>query len=163
VILLLNGAFGIGKTTLARLLKQRLPHSVIYDPELLGMTMQRALRLVGVRVDDFQDLWLWRRLTIVALRVARLTSLHVIVPMAISNRDYLRELQRIGLIHVCLVAPVEEVHARLRARGAASEWEFRRAAECCDVHRGEEFAMHVAADSSPDQIADELLQLITGT
>jgi len=54
VILLLNGAFGIGKTTVARALVARLPRSVLFDPELIGMALQGT-------AGDFQDRKAWRR------------------------------------------------------------------------------------------------------
>jgi hypothetical protein len=48
VILLLNGAFGIGKTTVARVLVRRLPCAVLLDPELLGIALQRVTRVGGL-------------------------------------------------------------------------------------------------------------------
>jgi hypothetical protein len=170
MILLLNGAFGIGKTTVARALVARLPGSRPFDPELAGIALQRASRLAGRRVDDFQDLPLWRRLTTAGLRLARLRSPTIVVPMTISNPAYLAEL-RAGiarfeprLLHACLVAPVAVVHARLRERGAHPEthpWEFRRAAECCAVHGRAEFATHVdASERTPDEIAATLSAMV---
>ncbi len=165
MILLLNGAFGIGKTTVARLLVGRLGRAVLFDPEPIGVVLQRV-----TRVYDFQDLRLWRRLTVAGLRVARLFYRNVVVPMAFSNAEYLREIRdaarRIDpdVRHFCLVAPVEEVHARLRNRGedpARSAWQYRRAAECCAVHGGAEFATQVpAAGRTPAEIADELASVI---
>jgi hypothetical protein len=172
VILLLNGAFGIGKTTAARALVRRFPRAVLYDPEVIGIALQRVARLTGRKVDDFQDLPLWRRLTIAALRVTRLVWPDVVVPMAFSNLAYLDEI-RAGLArfephvhHFCLIAPVEVVHERLRTRGSTPEndpWGYRRAAECCLVHGRDEFSTHVIASGrSPDQIADELLAMVKG-
>jgi adenylylsulfate kinase-like enzyme len=164
VILFLNGAFGIGKTTVARALKKRLPRVLLYDPELVGIALQRI-----TRVDDFQDLRAWRRLTILGLRIARLVRTNVIVPMAISNPAYLQEIRdgvrrfEPHVVHVCLVAPVDVVHARQQQRGATgadAAWQFRRAAECCIAHAGEEFAEHVSAQRGVEEIVDELLQAI---
>ena len=36
MIILINGPFGIGKTTTARLLVRRLPGAVVYNPEHTG-------------------------------------------------------------------------------------------------------------------------------
>ncbi len=166
MILLLNGAFGIGKTTVARSLVARMPRSVLFDPELLGIAFQRLARLAGRKVDDFQDLRVWRRATIVALHVARRVWPNVIVPMAFSNAAYLEEI-RVGigrfeprLFHFCLTAPVEVVHERLRCRGA-EEWAYRRASECCRAHERSEFAVHVAtAGRDPEDIASEILRAV---
>lgn len=105
LILLLNGAFGIGKTTVGRSLVARLPRAVLFD--------------------RFEP--------------------HV--------------------LHVCLVAPEEVVHERLRGRGAdpaKHEWRYRRASECCRAHAsGEAFATRVdATDRDPEQLAEELFHLI---
>jgi hypothetical protein len=167
VILLLDGAFGIGKSTVARVLVARMPDSVLFDPEAIGIPLQRAARLLGHAVEDFQDLRAWRTLTVAGLRLARLRWSTVVVPMAFSNAEYLAEIRR-GLarfeprvLHFCLVAPVDVVHARLRGRGATperNEWEFRRAAECCAVHGGEAFRTQVdASGRTPDELAAELV------
>lgn len=161
MILFVNGAFGIGKTSVARALVRRLPRAVLYDPELAGIALQRM-----TRVDDFQDLRLWRRMTIAALRLARLGFRSVVVPMAFSNPAYLDEI-RAGarrfdphVVHVCLVAPVDVVHTRLRGRGKdASAWELRRAEECCAVHSAAAFAMQVDAQREVEAIADDILRL----
>ena len=155
MILLLNGSFGIGKTTVARALATRLPRAVVLDPELIGMVLQRL-----TRAADFQDLRLWRRLTIVALRVVRVFRRNVIVPMAISDVAILEEIRR-GLgkdvMHVCLVAPIAAVRERLRRRGKdAGEWELRRAAECCVAHQRTEFAMQIDANRPVSEIVDEI-------
>lgn len=35
-VILINGSFGVGKTSVARALRARLAHSAIYDPEVVG-------------------------------------------------------------------------------------------------------------------------------
>ncbi|MEY4582409.1 MAG: hypothetical protein RL701_7112, partial [Pseudomonadota bacterium] len=63
-VILINGSFGVGKTTVARVLRRLLPGSRIYDPEQLGFVLQRLARWLPLRgrgTDDFQDLVLWRR------------------------------------------------------------------------------------------------------
>nr|MDQ3282054.1 hypothetical protein [Acidobacteriota bacterium] len=138
---------------------------VLYDPELAGMAMQRM-----TRVADFQDLRLWRRFTVGALRATRIARPNVIVPMAFSNIDYLREIQR-GIArfepdayHVCLVAPLSVVEERLRTRRLQPKdaaWQFRRAAECCAVHGDPAFATHInAADRTVREVAGEILGIV---
>jgi deoxyadenosine/deoxycytidine kinase len=52
MIIWLNGGLGAGKTTLAEELHQRIPDSVVYDPEDVGLMLWKWLR----PNDDFQDL-----------------------------------------------------------------------------------------------------------
>lgn len=160
MILFLNGAFGIGKTTVARALVRRLPDAVLFDPEPVGIVLQRLRR-----IDDFQDLVLWRRLTIAGIRLARLFRRNVVVPMAFSNAAYLREvLEGVArfepdVLHLCLVAPVDTVLQRLRDRGAGA-WEERRARECCAVHGQPAFAEQTDATGPPGEIVEALLRAI---
>jgi hypothetical protein len=143
-----------------------LPRAALFDPEMIGLPMQRMSRLLGKDVPDFQDLPLWRRATVHALRAAQAMTPTLVVPMAISNERYLREiregLERHGIPtqHFCLVAPRDVVEARLQQRGATrerNEWEFRRAAECCWAHAAPGFAVHVDASTrTPRELAADV-------
>jgi hypothetical protein len=164
VIILLNGAFGIGKTTVARLLVSHLRRAVLFDPEIIGIALQRTLRLGGRTVYDFQDLSLWRRLTVAGLRATRIAFPNVVVPMAISNFFYLEEIRRgiarfdSEVVHYCLRAPIDVVHERLRLRGECGSWCYERAVECCELHASSAFETHVdAADRNSVEIADDIL------
>lgn len=170
LILLLNGAFGIGKSTVARALVPRLPRAVLFNPERIGIVLQRLLRLVGRPVDDYQDLRLWRRLTVAGLRVTRMLYRNVVVPMAFSDAAYLEEV-RAGIRrfepdvhHVCLVAPIEVVYERLRRRRLRpvdEAWQLRRAAECCSVHHQDRFAVQVDAEEGRvEEIAREIVAVV---
>ena len=165
----INGAFGIGKSTVARELRFLLPHSVIFDPEWVGLALQR---MPGRKASDFQDFTSWRRLTVLGARCLGTVKTPIIIPMAFSNLAYLNEVcsgltkSRRPVLHFCLTAPIEVVRERLRARGEpqgepAWSWVHRRAAECCVAHQSSSFATHVPADKgSPAMIAAELAALV---
>lgn len=170
MVILINGAFGIGKTTVARSLSRRVPGSVIFDPERIGFVLQRFRKISGRPVEDFQDLRSWRRLSVLGIRAAAALRPHVIVPMAFSNLSYLEEI-RDGIarfeprVHCfCLVAPLPVVRERLRHRKGwrgveGMEWQHRRAAECCAAHEGAGFGERVpAGDRTAGQVADDLLE-----
>ena len=175
MVVLLNGAFGVGKTTVARLLRRRLPSGLLFDPERIGYVLRRLPRwlpLDGLRRDDYQHCPMWRRLTVRGIRVGRLVRSNVVVPMAFSEVSYLREI-RAGIarfdediMHLCLVAPLEVVHQRLRSRGEdpaspGGAWAFRRASECCEAHAAPEFAEQVpTAGRTPEAIVGDLLRRI---
>ena len=170
MFVLINGAFGVGKSAVARELRALLPGSVIYDPEPAGVLLQRIVR---PRPSDFQDLPSWRRLTVAAARGVSALRTPVIIPMTFSNIDYLSEIQ-VGLaksgrpiLHFCLTAPLEIVRQRLRNRGEPPDdprwsWVHRRAAECCAAHQDSSFATHVATEScSVSAVAAELAARIS--
>ena len=39
MIIWLNGAFGARKTIIAHELQQKLPNAIIYDPEIIGLSL----------------------------------------------------------------------------------------------------------------------------
>lgn len=169
MFILLNGAFGIGKSTVARELQRVLPASAIFDPERIGTVLKR---LPGYARSDFQHLAAWRRLAVLGARSFGATRAFVIVPMAFSEVAYLHEVRsglassKRSVLHFCLTAPLEVVQARLAMRGEPLHdprcaWVHRRAAECCRAHKRPQFAIHVpTADSSPEAVAAELLRRI---
>jgi predicted kinase len=166
VVIFINGSFGVGKTTVSRLLARQLPGSVLFDPEPIGVALLRIVSLWR-RTDDFQDLSIWRKSSIFLIRLVCRFRDVVVVPMAFSRESYLQEFLA-GVrrndgetVHFCLTAPLPVVRERLRSREVGrgpTEWQLRRSAECCEAHRKPEFAQHVATEGrSPQQIAQEIL------
>ena len=165
MVVFINGSFGIGKTTVSRLLAAQLPRSVIFDPEPLGIALMHLAAVVTPRKDDFQDLAAWRWLGARAIRIARGLRSTVIVPMAFTNVAYLEEFlssvrdREVPTLHFCLTAPLAVVVARLHARQSLgpTPWQLRRAAECCTAHQAPEFAEHVqTADRTAREVATEI-------
>jgi hypothetical protein len=174
VVTFLNGAFGIGKSTVARSLRGKLPKTVIYDPEIVGFVLRRLPRWVPLKgrdTGDYQDMPLWRELTVSGIRLARVGWQNIIVPMAFSNFSYLSSVREKvrkyepEIHHFCLVAPFEAVEERLLKRGSdpvSSAWEFRRARECCEAHAGIDFREHVpTAQRSVDAVVEDLLSRLS--
>jgi predicted kinase len=170
VFVLINGAFGIGKTTVARRVRALLPGAVLFDPEWIGFALRR---LPGVpKTDGYQNLRSWRRLSILGARALGSVSRVVLLPMSFSDPAVLAEI-RSGLTaggrpvhHFCLVAPLDVVQARLTCRGEPIDdprwtWVHRRAAECVVAHRGAEFATPTSTIESPDRVAADLAARIT--
>lgn len=79
VIVWLNGAFGVGKTSTARELVGVLPDARIVDPEYVGYMLRHALATEPV--GDFQDWPPWRELVVSTVRsVLAYTGGTVIAP-----------------------------------------------------------------------------------
>jgi hypothetical protein len=167
MVIFINGSFGIGKTTVSRLLASELPGSAVFDPEPIGVVLSRFAALLPRhhRTDDFQDLAAWRLLSARAVRFAHRFRATIIVPMAFTNlaylEDFLAYLRSCGVStrHFCLTAPHALVLERLAAREkrGPTPWQLRRSAECCDAHRAPEFAEHVpTAGRSAHEVAKEI-------
>jgi predicted kinase len=130
MIVMLNGSFGVGKSTVAKLLRDALTGSAIFDPEWAGIAMMRLprwIKLKGSGTGDFQDINLWRRSAVAGVRLFRLfASGPVIVPMTFSRRDYFDEIVKglrrldLELKVFCLKASLPTVEKRLVARGTRS-------------------------------------------
>lgn len=169
MFILLNGSFGIGKTTIAELLVQNLPNAAIYDPERPGYVLRRLPAwMLGLarQPQDYQDLALWRKLIALGAKRRHKKASAVIVPMAFTNLRYLddfaRALDAHGRVHrLCLVAPLEVVRSRLleRARKEArdvSEFEWRRSEECVRVHGSPSFGTPIDASKTPAEVVTSI-------
>lgn len=171
MVILLNGSFGIGKTTTARALQLALPDAML--SERIGWVLQRLPRWIplgGRGTGDFQDMPIWRSVTIRGIRLARWRRSTVIVPMAFSNLKYLNEIREgirafePDVRHLCLVAPLEIVKERLAGRGlgpGGPAWAHRRATECCEAHARPEFGEPVlTAGRGVSEVVEDVLRRI---
>jgi hypothetical protein len=87
MILFINGPFGVGKTTVTRLLVQKLPRAILDDPEIIGGVLHRVLGPL-TKVEDYQDYTLWRRLVVGGTRLSRRVSGRtMVIPMTVRRRD----------------------------------------------------------------------------
>jgi deoxyadenosine/deoxycytidine kinase len=178
MILIINGSFGVGKSTVARLLRRRIAGSRLYNPEWAGSVLMRlppVIRLAGSGTDDFQDIELWRKSVVRGTKLFRsLARATVIVPMAFSRREYFDEILE-GLREIdacvkifCLQAGMETILKRLRQRGENIEsddnWVVRKARECIEAHRDAHFGEAVKTDDlSATEVADEILRRLADT
>lgn len=165
MIIMVNGAFGIGKTTAANCLESILENSMIYDPEEVGTLVRRItanIRNETEGTNDYQDIELWRTLTIqVGEALYKNYKRHLIIPMTIANLDYFRTIKQ-GLAqidpelhHFCLVGSAETVHQRLEKRGhPLGSWPFQQTKRCLEAFRSSEFEIKIDAENkTPDVIA----------
>ena len=137
MIIWLNGPFGVGKTTLANLLHQEIPNSILYDPELLGDFFQENLPK-AVCPEDFQDYPIWRQTTVQIIRdLATKTGKVIIVPMTVFKKEYYQEIIEQGLIedmyvqHYTLVAENETILYRLDKRTQENNnWALKHLDNC---------------------------------
>jgi chloramphenicol 3-O-phosphotransferase len=173
MIIMLNGSFGVGKTTVAKALREALPGSRIYDPEWFGVVLMRTpyLKQRTGAVNDFQNASLWRRSVVLGCRLVRsLARGPLIVPMTFSRSDYLAEVLTAlrGLDHdlklYCLKATLPTIKHRLRNRGdrlegRGSEWLAGRIVECVEAHRDPQFGEPVETENrSVDEVTREIVR-----
>jgi deoxyadenosine/deoxycytidine kinase len=167
MIILINGAFGVGKTTVGRLLAQRIAGSRLYNPEWAGSVLMRIpfFKFKGSGTGDFQDIDLWRKSVISGTRIFRgLGRNTVIVPMTFSRRDYFDEV--VGGMRrfddeirvFCLKAGLPTIRKRLRQRGGEIDWPVSKAEECIEAHEDTHFGEAVdTEDVSAEEVARDIL------
>ena len=172
MIIFVNGAFGVGKTTVANLLLQQVPNSMLYDPEIVGEMlrwMTDGALSAAEQTDNFQDIALWPTLTVtIATHLRRQYQRHFIVPMTITNRDYfaticagLRQLDP-DFHHFSLLASHNTIHQRLAQRGdELGGWSFLQTERCVTALQTAVFATHLDAEThSPSELADIICQQV---
>jgi len=174
MIIMINGAFGAGKTTTAERLHRSLPDSMIFDPEEVGYMLRKLfpeeIRKVEERTDDFQDLALWRVVTVqTAAELKRHYIKHLIVPMTIYkqlNFDYIYAgFKSIDpdCYHFCLSASAETLYQRLAQRGdPIGGWSFQRVEKCVQAFESSRFDEKIETDGkTTDEIIHHILAKIS--
>jgi hypothetical protein len=169
MIILINGSFAVGKTTVAELLVQRLYHSMLYDPEIVGSGLAAMVKPIE-NFTDFQDLTAWRPLVVDTARVLKqVYGRTLVVPMTLWHRPYFDEivagLRQIDphLYHFCLTAREETLVKRLASRQhehteQALQWIQSHFQRCITAFASPLFAVQILTDEKrPDEIVEEIL------
>ena len=170
MIVWINGAFGAGKTSVARRIVERCPGAMLFDPEQIGFLLRRLLPRIDA--DDFQDLPIWRELTgrLIAEAAAGVAG-PIVVPMTIARRDYLDEivggLRRRGLEvrHFTLTVSAETLRRRLRRRldwPASRRWALARVDACVAALADPAFAEPIETEGlSVADVAERVLDAMS--
>jgi adenylate kinase family enzyme len=160
MIVMVNGAFGVGKSTTASELLKRVPNSIIYDPEEVGFMLRNIipeeLKQDEERTGDFQDLEIWRILVVqVARQIVQKYRCNLIVPMTLKNKRYfdyilegLRSIDK-NIYCFCLTATKQCIHGRLAERGDESEsWAYHQTDDCIKAFSSDYFGEHIDAENN---------------
>lgn len=155
MIIMINGAFGVGKTTIANMLQSEIKNSMIYDPEEIGYMLRNVIPIDIKRTEsitgDFQDLDLWKELTVdMAKRLITKYNINLIVPMTIRKIEYLHFIYN-GFKsvdeqthHFCLNASKETIYERLRLRGEEEgNWCFQQTDKCLEAYSQYDFGEYI--------------------
>jgi shikimate kinase len=120
VLIWINGAFGVGKSTTARHLVQVRPDLRLFDPEWVGFLL--TAHLEDREIADFQDLPSWRQLVpVVARHLAQTSGQDLVAVQTVLSERYWSELRHglaaegIDVIHVLLDADAATLDARITA------------------------------------------------
>ena len=168
MIVWINGAFGAGKSTVAGLVRDRIAGARLFDPEYVGYLLRH---FVDVPTGDFQDLRLWRRLTVQTL--AGLVDEYPgvwVVPMTLIDKRYRDEIhgglraQGIAVRQFVLVVPEPVLRARIDGDRSlpdeARAWRHRHveaASAATDGLRAEPDTVLIDASAPADIVAGRIV------
>lgn len=170
MIIFVNGPFGVGKTTVVGELADRLPDSLIVDPEKVGHLIWGQLPTT-LRQEEFELEPVWPPVThrLIA-EVHRTYARTTLVPMTIARASVFDEIVgrlRTGgndVRHFTLLASAATIRERLRRRGERPDkwgelsWEGEQVERCLLSLARPSFAVHLDTECvTPDQTARAIM------
>ncbi|HJQ29545.1 MAG TPA: hypothetical protein VJ827_09395 [Rubrobacter sp.] len=170
MIVFVNGPFGVGKTSVARLLVQKIPDAMLYDPEVIGAVLKRVLGPFN-KVDDFQDYALWRTLVVGGALVLRKVSAQtLIIPMTVWRRDYfdriIAGIHRVDRDLACFrltasrAALLDRISSDTEDREARA-WRTSHVEVRTKALRDPAFGTEIRTDGrTPEAVADRILECL---
>ncbi|MGP4106448.1 AAA family ATPase [Virgibacillus sp. L01] len=156
---MINGAFGVGKTTISNELVKDVEGSMIFDPEEVGFMLRNVIpedvKQLEAKTGDFQDLLLWKELTVnVAESLITKCKVNLIVPMTIQKPEYLDYIINgfKGIdqqtYHFCLTASKGTIFERLRDWGEEDgNWCFRQTDQCLKSFKENNFEEYIDTEN----------------
>jgi hypothetical protein len=170
VIVFINGPFGVGKTSVAKLLVQKIPDAMLYDPEVIGSILQRVLDPLK-KIDDFQDYALWRRLVVGGAHLLRKASARtLVIPMTVWRHDYfdpiIAGLRRVDPDLSCfrLTASRDVLMDRISSDAEDREaygWRTSHVEVCMNASRDPAFGTEIRTDDRTIvEVADRILEIV---
>lgn len=170
MIIMINGAFGVGKSAVTEKLMEKLDNTMLYDPEEMGFLLRNILPL-DIRIKesldgDFQDFILWKEMVVNLGQALKNTyQRDLIVPMTIRKPEYLGYILQ-GFketdeqtYHFCLTATKETIFARLRERGEEEgDWSFQQTEKCLKAYEEYDFGEYIDTENRSIEESMEVLK-----
>ena len=169
----INGAFGAGKSAVAKRLAAAMPDAAVFDPEPLARLIRNATP-PSRRPSDYQDSALWRHLTVEAVLGLASAADVVIVPMTVIDEGYFQDI--VGVLrtsgvqvhHFSLTARPATIRRRLLKRQVtrlahprSTRWALDRVERCCAALSGSTFREQIDTDAlTVTDIVNRILQRI---
>ena len=162
----LNGAFGIGKSTVADCLAKRLGRAHVFGAEEVGNAIRDNYPKEARRSVIFEDYPLWRETNYkLLLDIYGKYDGDIIVPMTLvreeSYADIIAKLREAGasVEYIFLDGDRKAIRDRILSRGESEDcWCMQNMDLCLDAQRKDKHARHIdATNNSPEKIVRLIL------
>lgn len=173
MIIMINGAFGVGKTSVANEIVKKIKRSIIYDPEEIGLYLRQNIPTNVFSEDektgDFQDIAIWKSMVVgIAEEIKKQYNCNLVVPMTIRKTEYfqyiLRGFKNIDkdTHHFCLTASIEMIHKRLTNRGdLVGSWAFQQTEKCLDAFTTDDYKYYINTENMEIyEVVENILEMI---
>ena len=176
MIILINGPYGVGKTSVAKNLIKKIPSSILFDTEEIGFLLQNQIPKEIDSKSDFTEFEIWKKLVAdVGIFLRKKYNQTIVIPQTILNKSILfyilDEFKKEGekVYYFCLMGKKEILKDRLIKRvkeqgmehliGTPDFYAFVRIDQCLEVFSKEK---HIdISDKSVDEVSDILLSRIS--
>ena len=169
MLIWINGAFGVGKSSVAEALREKLGKAHVYDPEMTGYFLWEVFLDEMKRKGNFQHIPLWREFNYKILKhINDSYNGVVIAPMTIYVKQYYDEIvgnlinSGITVENFILSATKHTIIERLKQRGEKeSGWEAQHIDICISAFDSCIPGHKIDAENkSVEEIAAEIMECL---
>ena len=173
MIIWINGAFGVGKSSIAEELNHKIDASFVYDPEQVGYFLWDNFPDEMRRTGNFQHIPIWREFNYKILKYVNDSyDGTIIVPMTIYIKQYYDEIignlikNNVLIRHFILSATKATILERLIKRGEDNEnWAMQHVDACIKAfdkfNAFEEDMPNQKIDTENKSIDDIVLEILS--
>ena len=169
MIIWINGAYGVGKTTIAELLKDELHPSFVFDPELVGNGIRDNYpEELFYETFEQYDIWLSSCYELLKDIYSRYKGT-IIVPMTLlfdkSYQWIIEKLKKDGIDirYIFLDADYDTLYKRMLETGREEKdgWCVKHIDVCLKRQKNDDKAIHInTINRTPSEIVDSIKELI---
>ena len=163
----INGAYGVGKSTIAECLLKKLNKAHIFDAEEIGNAIRDNYPKESKHSVIFEDYPLWRETNYkLLLDISSKYDGDIIVPMTLireeSYIDIIKRLQDNGISvkYIFLDGDYQTIRDRIISRGEKEDcWCMQNISLCLEAQKNESHAIHIdTINQTPEQIVERILE-----